>query len=100
MMSRNRNQQTLLSCPLVDNPIVDDPMTRYSHEFHGLILVPVTGDGLFRRIGTFVTLRYLSYPKQMEYQREKRNVSFKCKEVTVIHEGGFLKQKKGIITLI
>ena len=49
-------------------PLVDDPMTRYFKEVHGLILVPVTGDGLFRRIGTFGTLGYLNYPKQMVYQ--------------------------------
>ena len=58
-----QNQQTLLSCPLLTIPSLNDPRTRYSHEVHGLILVPVTGDGLFRRIGTFVKLRYLSYPK-------------------------------------
>ena len=75
-------------------PLVDDPMTQYFKEVHGLILVPVTGGGLFRRIDTFGTLRYLNYPKQIVYQEEERNVFFRCKEVTVIHEGGFLKQNK------
>lgn len=74
-------------------PIADTPVFGDSPDVHGLMLVPVIADGLFRLIGTFVNS---SYPKQVEYYRkeEEQNVLFKCREVTAIHERGFLNQNK------
>lgn len=74
-------------------PIADTPVFGDSPGVYGLVLVPVTADGLFRLIGTFVKS---SYPKQVDYYRkeEEQNVLFKCREVTAIHERGFLNQNK------